>query len=126
MTTVKILIVDDNAIVRQMVASLAREIGFLTIEAASADAARVLLDVDHVDALLCDDDLGVGQSGLEFINIIPAQTINTVVLMSGNPKPDGLPESVLYLGKPFTIRELETALLHPQAAARMAETAART
>jgi hypothetical protein len=31
--------------------------------------------------------------------------------MSGNPRPHGLAESIRYLGKPFTIRQLEAALL---------------
>jgi DNA-binding NtrC family response regulator len=111
MATAKILIVDDNTMVRQTIASLVRELGFFVIEAASVEAARAPLAGGDVDVLLCDEDLGTGLSGGDFIGrnlvLMPA----TVVLMSGNPRPHGLAESIRYLGKPFTIRQLEAALL---------------
>lgn len=111
MATAKILIVDDNTMVRQTIASLVQNLGFFVIEAASIEAARTSLAGGDVDVLLCDDDLGTGLSGGDFIGrnlmLMPA----TVVLMSGNPKPRGLAESIRYLGKPFTIVQLETALL---------------
>ena len=111
MATAKILIVDDNTRVRQTIASLVRELGFFVIEAGSIEAARVLLAGGDVDVLLCDDDLGIGLSGRDFIGCNSARMPAIVVLMSGNPKPTDLTKSVRYLGKPFTIRQLEAALL---------------
>ena len=67
MASGKLLIVDDNALVRQMIASLARELGLFVIEAASIDAAQAPLADGDIDMLLCDDDLGNGRSGMEFI-----------------------------------------------------------
>jgi CheY-like chemotaxis protein len=110
MATAKLLIVDDNTMVRQMIAALARELGLSVIEAASVDAARAPLAEGDVDVLLCDDDLGAGVSGVQFIASNPLQMPATVVLMSGNPKPDRLPEGIRYLCKPFTIRQLEVEL----------------
>ncbi|WP_081469591.1 response regulator [Sphingomonas sp. PAMC 26617] len=111
MATAKLLIVDDNAIVRQMIACLARELGMSVIEAASVDAARAWLASGDVDVLLCDGDLGAGLSGVEFIVSDTMQMPATIVLMSGNPKPNGLQEGIRYLCKPFTIRQLEIELL---------------
>jgi DNA-binding NtrC family response regulator len=105
-----ILIVDDNTIVRETIASLTREMGFTVIEAASIDGARTPLAHNDVDALLCDDDLGLGLSGAEFIGDNSSLMPTTVVLMSGKPKPEGLPGNVRYLPKPFTFRQLKTAL----------------
>jgi CheY-like chemotaxis protein len=111
MTIPKMLILDDNALVRQTIATLATELGFAVVEAASIEAARVLLAGGEIDVLLCDDDLGTSVSGLDFIaNDLPLMPA-TVVLMSGNPKPCTLPVSTRYLAKPFTIRQLEVALL---------------
>ncbi|MET3828327.1 MULTISPECIES: response regulator [Sphingomonas] len=111
MASGKLLIVDDNALVRQMIASLARELGLSVIEAASIDAAQAPLADGDIDMLLCDDDLGTGVSGVQFIASNPLQMPATVVLMSGNPKPNGLPEGIRYLCKPFTIGQLEGELL---------------
>lgn len=111
MATAKLLIVDDNTIVRQTIAGLARELGLSVIEAASVDAARAPLAGGDVDVLLCDDDLGAGLSGVEFIASDLVRMPATVVLMSGNPQPNGLPEGIRYLCKPFTIRQLELELL---------------
>jgi CheY-like chemotaxis protein len=111
MASGKLLIVDDNALVRQMIASLARELGLFVIEAASIDAAQAPLADGDIDMLLCDDDLGNGRSGMEFIASDSARMPATVVLMSGNPKPDTLPDGIRYLCKPFTIGQLEGELL---------------
>ena len=100
MASAKLLIVDDNALVRQMIASLARELGLSVVEAASIDAARVPLAGGDVDVLLCDDDLGAGLSGVEFIASGSAKMPATVVLMSGNPKPDGLADLRIHLRQP--------------------------
>ena len=110
MATAKLLIVDDNTLVRQTIAGVAVELGLSVIEAASVDAARAPLAGGDVDVLLCDDDLGAGLSGLEFIVSNSMQMPATVVLMSGNPKPNGLPAGIRYLCKPFTIRQLEVEL----------------
>ena len=88
-----------------------RELGFFVIEAASAEAARAPLASGDVDVLLCDDDLGAGLSGGDFISQNSGLMPATVVLMSGNSKPDGLTKSIRYLSKPFTIGQLEAALL---------------
>ena len=106
----KVLIVDDNALVRRMIAHLLSEMAFTVVEANSAEAARAPLANDNFDVLLCDDDLGAGLSGSSFIAGEATLMPPTVVLMSGKPRPNGLLDSTHYLGKPFTLAQLSAVL----------------
>ena len=106
----RLLILDDSSIVRHTISALAIELGLTVIEAASAEAARILFAAGDIDILLSDDDLGAGLSGTDLIKSRLPKPPSIMVLMSGNPIPDDLPEGVRFLSKPFTIGELEVAL----------------
>jgi DNA-binding NtrC family response regulator len=104
------LIIDDNAIVRRTIVNLVAELGFAATGVPSIEAARTLLGRDVFDIVLCDEHLGVGQTGTEFLSTDQAALPVTLILMSGEPRPTGLPAYVDYLAKPFTITQLEQAL----------------
>jgi CheY-like chemotaxis protein len=108
--TPKALIIDDNSIVRHTIVTLVQELGFIAIGAPSAESARALLGNDEFDVLLCDENLGAGLTGTQFMSTDPASLPAILVLMSGEARPPGLPTNVRYLDKPFTITQLEEAL----------------
>uniref|UniRef100_UPI0035C992A0 response regulator n=1 Tax=uncultured Sphingomonas sp. TaxID=158754 RepID=UPI0035C992A0 len=110
MATTKILILDDNPVVLRTIATLARELDFWVAEATSIEAACNYLNAGTIDVLLCDDDLGSGLSGIDFILGELVKMPQTIVLMSGRPRPPELPETIRYLAKPFTILQLQMAV----------------
>ena len=111
MAAVNVLIIDDNAILLQTIVNLVEELGFSATGVRSVEDAKTRLEHDTFDILLCDKNLGVGQSGVEFLSTDPAALPATLVLMSGEPRPSALPARVSYLSKPFTITQLEELLL---------------
>lgn len=108
--THKALIVEDNIIIRCMVADMMVDLGFEPILAADADAARTHLSTGTADLLIIDLVLGIGESGADLLACRSVELPPTVVLMSGNPEPDGLPTGTRYLGKPFTFAQLAAVL----------------
>lgn len=112
MATHNILVVDDNLVVRRTIVALVQELGFTVTEATSAEHAQEIMKTDRFDALLCDDDLGPGLSGSDFISSGLAAMPAIVALMSGQPRSSGLPPHIRYLPKPFTIVQLEAAISH--------------
>lgn len=110
MATVNILVVDDDRMVRQMIATLLVDMGFSVVEAASSQMAKNHLALADVDVLLCDDELGGNVSGTEFVALDRDMMPPVVVIMSGNPRPRDLPHGARYLSKPFTMSQLERAV----------------
>jgi PAS domain S-box-containing protein len=62
-----ILVVDDNADVREMAAAFLSSLGYRTIEAESGEAALVLLETDVVDLVFSDVIMPGGMNGLQLI-----------------------------------------------------------
>lgn len=110
MDTLNVLIVDDNVIILPMITDMVQELGYSPIPVRTAEAALDRLSTGDIDVLLSDISLGKGISGVELIANERVVMPHTLVLMSGNIKPDDLPNGARYLSKPFTLRELDLAL----------------
>jgi DNA-binding NtrC family response regulator len=108
--TANVLIIDDNVIVRQTVVNLVDELGYAAIGVSSAETAQTLLECETFYAVVCDEELGIGLTGTEFLSIEATALPAVLILMSGNPRPPSLPAHVVYLPKPFRISQLEEAL----------------
>lgn len=66
----KILVVDDHPMTRNMVRAILRGIGYSHVELAeSALQAQVMLSEDRYDLIICDWNMPI-MSGLEFLNIV--------------------------------------------------------
>ena len=106
-----LLIVEDEAAVRNLVASALRNDGYTMLLAASAEDALALADSvrDPIDLLLTDAIMP-GKSGMELAAIMVARYAGLrVIIMSGYTEetlPVDTGERVTLLQKPFTPREL--------------------
>jgi len=111
----RILVVDDDDAMREMVISLLGDQGFEAAGAESADAALARLRDDEVDAVVSDIRMP-GQSGLELVGEIHALRPETpVILMTAFGSIDSAVEAMRagafdYITKPFKRDELLLAL----------------
>ena len=115
--TRRVLVVDDEDLVREYVRRALSGAGYAVSTAGSAAAALDLVDRDGPpDLLLSDIRLDGGMSGLELAAAILAEHPAVRVLhMSGYPGDDGdegdpASQPVRLLGKPFRVQELIAAV----------------
>jgi PAS domain S-box-containing protein len=102
----RVLVVEDQAAVREVTATLLEARGAHVHSVADAEAALAHLAEDHADVVLADVVLGAGMDGLALRRRIAADPLGPpVVLMSGHG--DGRDD---VLRKPFTATQLLTAL----------------
>ncbi len=108
----KILVVEDEPLIRLGLVSMVEEAGYDVIEAASADEAiRRLEKTDDVRLVLTDVDMPGSMDGIRLAGYVrrrwpPIQ----LVVLSGKVgvKPGELPEGARFISKPYQ----ETALLN--------------
>lgn len=105
-----LLIVEDDAVIRGMIAEMATDFGYAVTSVGSGELALDYLARTTFDVLLSDLSLGSGINGIELISQRHIQIPATVIIMSGDPKPPSVPTGTRYLGKPFTIIALEIVL----------------
>ncbi len=111
----RILLVEDEPLIRAATADYLIELGHAVFEAKDAASALKVLDAERVDLLLTDICLP-GQTGIELAH----QSLDRfpgikIVLASGYSRPiDSAPDSrlseAIVLTKPYTIETLATAL----------------
>ncbi len=111
----RVLVVDDDAPIRNACSEIAASLGFATQSADSVATARLALAHSSIDILLLDLKLpgGGGLSLLEDIHAHHPQTI--VIVMTAFATVNSAVESMRtgagdYLTKPFTLEELSTTL----------------
>jgi len=111
----KILIVDDEKLVRWALAQKCAELGFQTTEAGTAEEALRLLQSDSPDAILLDVHLP-DQSGIEILEKLKqAGDTHSVIMMTADPQLDDV-KAALRLGaydfvsKPINFEELGVTL----------------
>jgi len=111
MTTMKtILVVDDEPIVRDVVAKYLRHEGFRTVEAAESDTAKALFELES-PSLVVLDVMMPGTDGLSFCRWIRARSDTPVILLTAlGEEADRIVGLELgaddYITKPFSPREL--------------------
>ena len=109
--TKSVLIIDDDDMLRDTLATGLRKAGFDVITAPSAEYADNILDKISVDAIVLDRMMG-GMDGLSFLKKLRINNNNTPVIMltalSGAENTiDGLSYGANdYMSKPFQLQEL--------------------
>lgn len=102
-----VLIVDDDALLRDMIAQVLDSAGFDTVTAANAHEAIALTRSANPDAVVIDIDLGIGPDGLQLAEAISRESPGTAMVFltnlpsarfSSRPSATVL-ESVAYLRK---------------------------
>ena len=118
----RVLLIDDDALVRQTLAETLAAEGIEVDGLANAEDALVLLGAGQVpDVLVADIDLGVGLSGLDLADIARERhPAVEVVLISGtapDPGQRALGHYRRFLRKPFAPAALAEAIRGAAAAA---------
>lgn len=109
-----ILIVEDEAPVRQLAAESIAMLGYRTVEADSAAAAMALLEsTPEIDMLFTDVRMPGEMNGAELAFTVRSRWPKiAIIVVSGNfdPKASRLPIGAAFLSKPYRFRELEDLL----------------
>ena len=109
----RILIVDDEPLIRSILRRLLRRKGYTTFEAESnASALRLFMKEQPLHALLCDVYVGPDSGWMLAKRIHAEQPTIRVVMLTGSqaPSPPQLPFHHAVLLKPFDQEELVRAI----------------
>ena len=108
----KLLIVEDDVLIRAAAAQYLRGAGFEVLEAVSVEQALELLQAGPVQAVFADVKLPGTQSGLDLMRIVQADFPKAKVLLtSGVVKADEVTlEGITLLRKPYFLFEVERHL----------------
>ncbi len=106
-----VLLADDEELVRASTADMLSELGYIVVEAASAEDALQLADAGQHFDLLVTDHLMPGLSGTELAQEIRRrQPRARVLVISGYAEIDGIAQDVSRLVKPFRQADLAAKL----------------
>jgi DNA-binding NarL/FixJ family response regulator len=102
-----VLVVEDDALLRELLASALSQRGFTVDTAASASEAREVFHATDPDGMLLDVDLGSGPNGFDLADTLLADAPGVgVVFLTALPDPrfvgrsrDELPPGIAYLRK---------------------------
>ena len=113
--TPAVLVVEDEALIRELVAETLRDAGLSVIEAPDADGALVLLNhFDTVSVLLTDIRMPGSMDGVDLARLVRARRpdIKIVFLSSHIFDPATLTCCDAFVAKPFDTRNLFAQLDH--------------
>ena len=103
---VRILVIDDEPIIRLDARKILEDAGYVVTEAASADEAMPLLaDGKTIEAIVTDIDMPGTLDGLELARVVDGLMPEVaIVIMSGHklPRRDDLPLKATFVAKPFS------------------------
>jgi len=106
------LIVEDNALLNGLLQEMVRALGFSVAGAATCAEARDAINRSAFDLIVADLNLDHGRSGLSLAReALLANRAIRVVIASGLPAPEELEASMAFLQKPFTVGQLQRAIL---------------
>lgn len=110
----KVLYVEDDALLRTVTTMALEDAGYAVIEAHDGHQARTLLEQEGgFDFVVSDISMPGGMSGVEVAKAAQeARPGCRTVLVSGyaTAQLPSLPDSVIYLGKPFRVQDLIDSL----------------
>ena len=101
----RILVIEDDELIRMMVADELRIAGFVITEAESADAAKSYLDSgSQVDLIFSDVRMPGSLDGLDLARLVHAQCPTLpIILASGYVGSDDIGDVGQFLSKPYDI-----------------------
>ncbi len=107
----RVLLVDDEELVRMSTADMLSDIGYDVVEADSAEAALAALDAGLVIDLLVTDHLMPGMTGADLARTVVARLPDTsVLIVSGYADADQIAPDLPRLTKPFRSIDLAESL----------------
>lgn len=110
----RLLIVEDDGLIRLDLVDLVSDLGFVAEEASTADQAVTMLETDcQIEAILTDIDMPGSINGLGLANVAYRRWPQIrIVVISGryNPAEGVLPPGAIFLTKPVCASHIENAL----------------
>ncbi len=114
----RVLLVEDEVLVRMLGADVLEEAGYAVIEAGTADEAlRILETRSDIQAVFTDVDMPGSMDGLALARVTYERWPEVkVLIVSGKvrPTPDEMPPGGIFIGKPYQpavlVRELRQML----------------
>lgn len=107
----KVLLVDDEDVVRASTSHMLEDLGFQVVEAASAEEALILLREGDRFALLVTDHLMPGMDGAQLARATQqSHPRMPTLIISGYAEADGIAPDQPRLTKPFRTQELSDAI----------------
>ncbi len=108
---VRVLVVDDEWLVRETLTDVLDEAGFSTRQAMSAtEALRQLQRDEAIDVVVTDIQMPGVLDGADLARLLAAQRPEIGVLIVSGRRPRVLPAGARFLAKPFVPEELVDAL----------------
>jgi CheY-like chemotaxis protein len=103
----RVLLVEDEPLIRSMLAEELRAEGYVVVEAGSAAEALAFMSADQgVDLVFSDIHLAGDLNGLQLAERIQALVPSLpIILTSGNPPPVNLSRYGRFIAKPYAIEE---------------------
>ena len=108
----KILVVEDESLVREVLAADLADAGHRIVQALNADEAIRALDSD-IDVLVTDIDMPGSMDGLALAFLVSDNWPPIkIIIASGKHKPlsDEMPEGAAFLAKPYFSRQVLDAI----------------
>ena len=108
------LVVEDDALQRDVLAELLKDEGLEVVECTTAEAAELVISTAGPEllAVVTDVNLAGAMTGVELAEFAKQKfPLLTVVVLSGRPEPE-LPGNTLFLAKPYQPKELLAAVLN--------------
>jgi two-component system, OmpR family, response regulator len=114
MTHGRVLIIDDDSNLRELIVTYLRDEGYAVLQTGSASGAKELVDGSTIDLILLDVRLPDGD-GFDLLREIRATTSTPVIMLTGRDTPSdriiGLELGADdFVGKPFELRELRARI----------------
>jgi YesN/AraC family two-component response regulator len=111
---VKILIVEDEPLIRMDLAGLLAEMGFLIVETANADDAIIELEIDSaIRAVITDLEMPGTMDGLALTFMVQSRWPSCrLIVVSGHRTPHlaDMPYGCRFIRKPLRTRDLQMTL----------------
>ncbi len=109
--SLRVLVVDDEWLVREALTDVLDDAGFSTRQAVSAmEALRQLQRDEAIDVVVTDIEMPGVLNGADLARLLAAQRPEIGVLIVSGRRPRSLPEGARFLAKPFVPAELLNAL----------------
>ena len=111
MEAARVLCVDDEPLIRMMLADSVTDLGLIALEAENGEEAVALIEAEKVDLVITDIRMGE-ISGWEVAERARAKhPTMPIIYVSGFPSKGKSLPGAIYIAKPFRPHEIEAAVL---------------
>jgi len=104
-----VLVVEDEPLIRMMLADALEDAGYRVLEAGSVLEAVGVISRSNIDALITDIDMPGGLSGLDLVRMMGSKSRTIPVIIASGGQSLGkaeLPGKSLFFAKPYDVKKM--------------------